>query len=153
MCPDPCRDDAAASKPQGCYGRLFESAHAPISKAAEEKLVQLGESMRYAVEREATLTPRVGFAYFGQFIGHDLTHDKTPLAGPYSDPEHTSNYRTPYFDLEQIYGGGPTNSPHLYEGDKGAEIFKIGRTAGAPYPRDLAIDQAAAPDRRSSQRR
>ena len=63
--------------------------------------------MRYSVEREGTLTPRVGYTYFGQFVGHDLTHDSTPLEGPYAEPELTPNYRTPSFDLDHIYGGGP----------------------------------------------
>ena len=75
--------------------------------------------MRYKVEREGTLTPRAGYTYFGQFIGHDLTHDSTPLEGPYCEPERTPNYRTPSFDLDHIYGGGPEKSPFLYEGERG----------------------------------
>jgi hypothetical protein len=61
--------------------------------------------MRYDIERGGTLTPRVGYAYFSQFVGHDLTHDPTPLEGPYLDPEQTLNHRTPYLDLDHVYGG------------------------------------------------
>ena len=50
--------------------------------------------MRYGEEREGTLTPRIGYTYFGQFVGHDLTYDSTPLAGPYAEPEKTPNFRT-----------------------------------------------------------
>jgi hypothetical protein len=97
--------------------------------------------MRYEIEREGTLSPRVGYTYFGQFLGHDLTHDTTPLEGPYADPEETPNYRTPSFDLDHIYGGGPEKSPFLYEGEEGAETFKIGATAPTGYRRDLPVER------------
>jgi Animal haem peroxidase len=96
--------------------------------------------MRYDVEREGTLTPRVGYTYFGQFVGHDLTHDTTPIDGPYLAPELTPNYRTPYLDLDHIYGGGPAKSPNLYEGEAGAEVFKLGTTTPSGYLRDLAVE-------------
>jgi hypothetical protein len=96
--------------------------------------------MRYDVEREGTLTPRVGYTYFGQFLGHDLTHDTTPFEGPYSEPEGTPNYRTPSFDLDHVYGGGPQKSPYLYEAEEGAERFKIGATVPTGYRRDLPIE-------------
>lgn len=100
--------------------------------------------MRYSVEREGTLTPRVGYTYFSQFVGHDLTHDSTPLEGPYAEPELTPNYRTPSLDLDHVYGGGPAISPFLYEGEPGAELFKIGATTPEGYPRDLPVEHGMA---------
>lgn len=129
--------DACGSK--GYYSRLFAKPAHPIGRDQEEKLVELGNAMRYKVEREGTLTPRVGFTYFGQFLGHDLTYDPTPLDGPYEDPERTPNYRTPAFDLDHVYGGGPGKSPYLYEGETGAETFRIGATIPAGYRRDLPV--------------
>lgn len=123
------------------YSRLFDPPAQPLAANEEERLIRLGRSMRYTVEREGTLTPRVGYTYFGQFVGHDLTHDITPLAGPYLDPWQTRNHHTHYLNLEQIYGGGPTNSPQLFEGEPGAETFKVGRTNGQGYLRDLAIEK------------
>ena len=67
---------------KGHYCRLFNPAARALTNKDEDGLDQLGRSMRYTVEREGTLTPRVGFTYFGQFIGHDLSHDATPLGGP-----------------------------------------------------------------------
>jgi hypothetical protein len=96
--------------------------------------------MRYDIEREGTLTPRVGYTYFSQFVGHDLTYDPTPLEGPYLDPERTPNYRTSYLDLDHVYGGGPKHSPDLFCGEPGAEIFKLGATTPASYLRDLPIE-------------
>ena len=130
---------AMRAEPKGYYSRLFAKPANPIGRDQEEGLVELGNAMCYDVEREGTHTPRVGFTYFGQFLGHDLTHDPTPLAGPYSDPEKTPNFRTAAFDLDHVYGGGPEKSPYLYEGETGAETFKIGETTPTGYRRDLPV--------------
>jgi Animal haem peroxidase len=127
------------AKPRGYYSRLFGTPTQPMAESDEPKLIELGEAMRYTVAREGTLTPRGGFTYFGQFLGHDLTHDATPLGGPYAAPEQTPNYRTAVFDLDHVYGNGPEGSPYLYEGEKGAETFKIGQTVPGGYRRDLPI--------------
>ena len=130
---------AVRREPRGYYSRLFGEPAQPIPRDDEAKLVELGRAMRYAVEREGTLTPRVGYTYFGQFLGHDLTYDTTPLEGPYLEPKDTPNYRTPSLDLDHVYGGGPGKSPHLYEGDEGAETFKVGATTPTGYLRDLPV--------------
>src|SRR4051812_1640049 len=124
---------------KGHYSRLFRKPAEPIPPDDEFRLVELGNAMRYTEEREGTHTPRIGFTYFGQFLGHDLTHDATPLGGPYAAPEQTPNFRTPVFDLDHVYGNGPVGSPYLYEGEEGAETFKIGQTIPGNYPRDLPI--------------
>ena len=127
------------SAPKGYYSRLFNKPEEPLHPHDEPKLVDLGNAMRYGKEREGTLTPRIGYTYFGQFLGHDLTHDATPLSGPYSEPEETPNFRTAAFDLDHVYGEGPAGSPYLYEGEEGAETFKIGATIPSGYHRDLPI--------------
>jgi hypothetical protein len=124
---------------KGHYSRLFSLPTAPINADEEFKLVKLGSAMRYGREREGTLTPRIGYTYFGQFVGHDLTYDATPLAGPYVEPEQTPNFRTATFDLDHVYADGPAGSPYLYEGEEGAETFKIGATVPSGYRRDLPI--------------
>ena len=130
---------AIRAEPKGYYSRLFAQPGKPIVRDQEDALVALGNAMRYGVEREGTHTPRVGFTYFGQFLGHDLTHDPTPLAGPYSAPEETPNFRTASFDLDHVYAGGPEKAPYLYEGEPGAETFEIGTTTPGGYPRDLPV--------------
>jgi hypothetical protein len=59
-----------------------------------------------------------GWTYFGQFVDHDLTFDK----------EGGINSRTPIFDLDSLYGKGPSSSEHghHFEGAVGSETFKIG---------------------------
>ena len=130
---------AMRATPKGCYTRLFEKPAQPISPDEEAKLIELGNSMRYEEEREGALTPRIGYTYFGQFIGHDLTHDVTPFVGPYAEPEETPNFRTAAFDLDHVYGAGPAGSPYLYEGPEGAETFKVGLTTPTGYRRDLPV--------------
>jgi hypothetical protein len=56
-----------------------------------------------------------GFIYFGQFIDHDMTLDKTPLTLQQQDPQAMTNFDSPRFDLGSVYGGGPTASPELYD--------------------------------------
>ncbi len=129
------------SQPNGYYCRLFQPPVEPLARDQEEQLIRLGEGMRYDVEREGTLTPRVGYTYLSQFVGHDLTHDPTPLEGPYLDPKLTPNHRTPYLDLDHIYGGGPKNVPHLYQGEPGAEMFKLGATKPTGYLRDIPVEK------------
>jgi hypothetical protein len=49
------------SQLKGYYSRLFQMPAERIAKNDEETLIKLGEAMRYDVEREGTLTPRVGY--------------------------------------------------------------------------------------------
>ena len=74
--------------------------------------------------------PMQGYTYFGQFIDHDLTLDLTPLDAATRNVERTRNFRTPFLDLDHVYGGGPNLSPFLYRSDSrpGEERFLIGET-------------------------
>jgi hypothetical protein len=133
-----------SARPEGCYCRLFHPPAEPLLEDQERKLIQLGESMRYLSHQEGVLTPRVGYTYFAQFVGHDLTDDRTPFNGPYREPEVTPNYHSAYLDLDVIYGGGPNISPDLYEGEEGLEFFRIGKTSNGKIPRDVPIWNGSA---------
>lgn len=56
-----------------------------------------------------------GFTFLGQFIDHDITFDPTSSLERQSDPEAVTNFRTPTLELDNVYGGGPGASPHLYQ--------------------------------------
>jgi hypothetical protein len=58
-----------------------------------------------------------GYIYFGQFVDHDMTLDKTPLTNRLQDPMAMRNYDTPWFDLGSVYGKGIMGSPELYDQD------------------------------------
>ncbi|MGY1642707.1 heme peroxidase family protein [Geodermatophilus sp. SYSU D00703] len=59
-----------------------------------------------------------GYIYFGQFVDHDMTLDKTPLSTRLQDPLAMRNYDTPWFDLGSVYGKGIKGSPELYDPDR-----------------------------------
>jgi hypothetical protein len=56
-----------------------------------------------------------GTTFLGQFLDHDMTFDTTSRLGVPTRPERSPNTRTPTFDLDSVYGGGPTVSPQLYQ--------------------------------------
>jgi hypothetical protein len=60
----------------------------------------------------------------GQFVDHDITFDHTPIDQQQSDPDATTNFRTPRYDLDAIYGRGPTSDPDLYDSSD-RDKFKI----------------------------
>ena len=66
-------------------------------------------------------THTAGTTFMGQFMDHDMTFDLTSVLGVPTDPEDSPNARTPAFDLDSVYGGGPRLSPELYAGIK----FKV----------------------------
>jgi hypothetical protein len=62
-----------------------------------------------------------GATFMGQFMDHDMTFDLTSALGEATEPEDSPNARTPGFDLDSVYGGGPGKSPELY-GHRGQSI-------------------------------
>lgn len=74
-----------------------------------------------------------GYTFFGQFIDHDLTLDEGSILGSTVDPETVEDIRTPFFDLDCVYGLGPEESPEIYDGDS----LRIDQHDGADdLPRD-----------------
>jgi Animal haem peroxidase len=63
-----------------------------------------------------------GWPFFGQFVAHDITADRSPLVHR-ADPEALRNSRTPRANLECVYGGGPVGSPYLYHRDDPARML------------------------------
>ncbi|MGH2441731.1 MAG: peroxidase family protein, partial [Chloroflexota bacterium] len=92
-------------------------------------------------------THTAGTHFFGQFLDHDITFDvSSSLASP-TDPLTSPNGRTPAFDLDSVYGGGPAVSPQLYDPtgttfrlESGGLHEDVQRTAGnvaiIPEPRN-----------------
>jgi hypothetical protein len=108
------------------FGRMFSQLPAASWPAADVDLL----ATKLMADEEVDPTPEgqvddeenneidAGFTYVGQFIDHDLTRDPRPddLTTPV-DPFSLPNGRTPAFDLDSVYGGGPGSSPQLYEAD------------------------------------
>jgi hypothetical protein len=55
-----------------------------------------------------------GQPFFGQYLAHDLTADRSPLR-LHADIDALRNIRSPRANLEALYGGGPVGSPYLYD--------------------------------------
>lgn len=72
-----------------------------------------------------------GLTFFGQFLDHDLTLTlKAPLFEN-TNPRQTTNFRTAEFDLDSVYGNGPTGSPELYDTSSGDIKFKVEAIPGS----------------------
>jgi hypothetical protein len=56
-----------------------------------------------------------GTTFLGQFVDHDLAMDAASQLGRPTSIRRSSNLRTARFDLDSVYGGGPAESPELYE--------------------------------------
>ena len=67
-----------------------------------------------------------GYTYLGQFIDHDLTFDPASSLERQNDPDGLVDYRTPRFDLDNVYGRGPDYQPYLYR-DDGRTMLLYGR--------------------------
>jgi hypothetical protein len=59
-------------------------------------------------------THTAGATFMGQFLDHDMTFDLTSRLAVVTEPTSSPNERTPMFDLDSLYGGGPLADPGLY---------------------------------------
>jgi hypothetical protein len=57
------------------------------------------------------------YTYFGQFCDHDLTFDPVSMLTKAADPDGLVDFRTPAFDLDNLYGRGPSDQPYMYQDD------------------------------------
>ena len=55
-----------------------------------------------------------GTTFMGQFMDHDVTFDLASRLGVPVEPAGSPNSRTPGFDLDSVYGGGPLRDQELY---------------------------------------
>jgi hypothetical protein len=79
------------------------------------------------------------YTYFGQFIDHDLTFDPASSLQKQNDPDALVDFRTPQFDLDNIYGRGPDDQPYMYNDD--SRTFVLGSVlSGAPQVNTGARD-------------
>jgi hypothetical protein len=87
------------------------------------------------------------YTYLGQFIDHDLTFDPASSLQKQNDPDALVDFRTPRFDLDNVYGRGPDDQPYLYEDGR---LFILGRAlsgaAANPKAHDLPRSQVNNPN-------
>lgn len=133
----------------GKFGRLFREL--PPLTLTNEQLLAVSELMREdAAAGGWTGTPAAGdnpevvagLTYLAQLIDHDITFDPVSLLSAANDPDALQNFRTPRFDLDCLYGGGPKASPHLYD-QTDPDLLLVGANppGGDWEPRDLPRNQ------------
>ncbi len=134
--------DSVKSSPlfQGRFGRMFRRL--PPAPFQEADLKALAAQM--VAKPEATPTPETqdddeensgisaGYTYLGQFIDHDVTFDPASSLMKKNDPDALVDYRTPRFDLDNIYGRGPDDQPYLYAPD-GLHMLLGNLLSGNPH--------------------
>jgi Animal haem peroxidase len=121
-CLAPSRVDAPLSG--GRYRALFSDL--PPLRADEAALHALGRpggpcDLGADADRLDAQVAAV-WPFFGQFLAHDITADRSPIADR-ADPGRLRNARAPRADLEGMYGVGPIGAPFLYDKDDPAKLL------------------------------
>lgn len=121
----------------GQYRRLFPELSALASDEALLHAIGIpgGLCDGAALEAGGSDDARVaaGWPFFGQFVAHDITADRSPLTH-HADPARLRNFRTPRANLECLYGGGSVGSPYLFQRDDPAKLL-VG-LGGVDVPRN-----------------
>jgi heme peroxidase len=108
------------------YGRLFPDL--PSFSAEQEMLFALGRAGGLcdcgdeADEPGSLASVAAGWPFFGQFVAHDITADRSaPQA--HADLSQLRNARSPRLNLEGLYGDGPIGHPFLFQRDDPAKLL------------------------------
>lgn len=151
---EPLRGLMATNRSQifeGRFGRMFRSlrpATFDVDDDANHKhLGELGARMSNSFDApkdgqddEESGIPAL-YTYFGQFIDHDITFDPSSSLQKRDDPDALTDFRSPAFDLDNVYGRGPDDQPYMYDGGK---LFLLGSPlhGGSGGAKDLARNDA-----------
>lgn len=147
-----------SSTSTGRFGRMFRRL--PSYEPDPGTLVALADTMIQPLEGDGMLDKPLGeadddentsplggelrlpagYTYFGQFVDHDITYDPASSLAHQNDPDALTDFRTPRFDLDSLYGAGPANHPFLYDADGlhlllGRAVSTDRRAAGPDLPR------------------
>jgi len=97
----------------------------PPLVADESLLRQIGAAGGFCDGGDCTddASGEAGWPFFGQFIAHDLTADRSPLRAQ-ADVSTLRNMRRPLANLDSLYGGGPGGSAYLYQRDDPAKLLE-----------------------------
>jgi len=140
---------------EGRFGLMFKRlpAFAPPDTALDElasTMVEPDSSDAFLATKGKNLF--AGFTFIGQFIDHDITLDTTALGLQQEDPDATTNFRTPRYDLDSVYGRGPVGDDlKFYDSGDRDKLLLVKNDYGVL---DMARDgdgRAIIPDRRNDE--
>ncbi|MFP5041629.1 peroxidase family protein [Parasediminibacterium sp. JCM 36343] len=116
---------------EGRFGRMFRTLAA--AKHSPETLSFLAKKMVDSNNGPQTPETKIddeentgnkknkgiaaGYTYLGQFLDHDITFDPASSLQQQNDPDSLVDFRTPRFDLDSLYGRGPSDQPYMYDFD------------------------------------
>ncbi|THC46356.1 peroxidase [Massilia sp. Mn16-1_5] len=147
------RQPARAPHPDNVFTRMYPAlpSFAPQTAAARaamqrmgarNDLIDAGDNLTDPIQ--SILNPSVfspnnpdnpnmtaGMTFLGQFLDHDVTFDRKSILNANANPMATVNFRTAAFDLDSVYGNGPTGSPELYDSSSGRIKFRLERIPGS----------------------
>lgn len=131
---DPSRTIDAPRQPQA-YARLFPEL--PALEIEEDLLYALGrqggacDGAPFAEQGADDARGAAGWPFFGQFVAHDITADRSALVH-HVDVAALRNARRHKINLEFLYGAGPAGDPFLFEVDDPAKLLLGRNEAGRP---------------------
>jgi hypothetical protein len=142
-CLAPSREQTAADQtasidaprqPQA-YGRLFPEL--PALEVEEDLLYALGrqggacDGAPFAEQGTDEARGASGWPFFGQFVAHDITADRSGLVH-HADVAALRNARRQKINLEFLYGAGPGGDPYLFDVNDPARLLLGSNDAGRP---------------------
>ena len=153
---------AVAADKDTSFTRMFPELppFAPPTDAARDQAKKLGEKGGLidaldilsdpvlSITNPALFSPNnpdnpnmtAGMTFLGQFLDHEITFDPNSPLLEKTNPRKTTNFRTPRFELDSVYGGGPERSPELYDLSSGEIKFRVETIPGSElFSRNGAI--------------
>ena len=128
--------DASSDTPAAgsAYRRMFPDL--PRLPSNETLLHQLVTTCRSEASESAEngggdARGAAGWPFFGQFIAHDVTADRSVLVDR-ADVAGLSNARRQKLNLEFLYGAGPVGDPYLYDAQDQDKLLLGVNDAGRP---------------------
>jgi Animal haem peroxidase len=96
----------------------------PAARFDDDRLLALGSESSICDGGACDTESRIeaGQPFFGQYLAHDLTADRSPLR-MHGDINTLRNARTPRANLEALYGAGPVGSPYLFDQADAAKLL------------------------------
>jgi hypothetical protein len=129
--------DGPAPATAMCYGTMFPNL--PAFHYSDQASADLAAKMlnttpdppgtnRGTADDSATLPAE--YTYLGQFIDHNLDFDETAQPSANVNANTLTNFESFRFDLNNVFGGGPTVDPQLYAADH--RHLLVSGTLGTP---------------------
>jgi hypothetical protein len=134
----------AATPSTNTFGRIFPNlpAFASATNTVQKNLLKLGAAggildaqdplsagpvalltnPALSANNPDNPTHTAGTTFMGQFMDHDITFDASSQLGVPTEPTTTRNFRSPSFDLDSVYGGGPVSDAQLYDPSDHAKL-------------------------------